>query len=259
MVPSYQQARDRQAAGGRPTTGDLGEQWWSFQQSVCAESITISRLEHLNASKPISNTHFIFVHHKAHCSKPKAHTIDHLERLIAKMDTQQAEFLGNGAFFNILGDLMILKTFVEPDFNQNYPWRLVAGVTAALARDFIISSWPENVLSANVVPLPNDHDEVKRLLSGLKTGAHEFSHMVSTLKKSFAPCPPLLQTPSGHPDGVQIPRHHRDREVKPRARRTLFLEKITVHKGLKVIANGEIPSMPSPNQHVKWWLEEKLG
>ena len=127
------------------------------------------------------------------------------------MDAQQAEFLGNQAFFSILGDLMILRTFVEPDFNRNDAWRLVASVTAALTRDFIIPSRPENVLPANVVPLPNDNDEIKRLLSGLETCAHEFSHAVSTLKKYFAPCPRLLQTPSGHPDGVQNPKHHRAR------------------------------------------------
>lgn len=81
------------------------------------------------------------------------------------MDAQQAEFLGNRAFFNTLGDLMILRTFVEPNFNRNDAWRLFTSVTAALTKDFIIPPWPENLLPANVVPLPNDHDDIERLLS----------------------------------------------------------------------------------------------
>ena len=78
-----------------------------------------------------------------------------------------------------------------------------------LTRDFIIPPWSENLLPANVVPLSNDHDEIKRLLSRLEACAREFSHAVNTLKKSFAPRPRLLQTPSGQLNGVQNPKHHR--------------------------------------------------
>jgi hypothetical protein len=77
-------------------------------------------------------------------------------------------------------------------------------------------------LPANVVPLPNDHDEIERLLSRLETCTHEFSHAVDTLKKSFAPRPRLLQTPSSHPNGVQKQKHHRAREAKSSVRRTHY-------------------------------------